>query len=138
MKKLNDKLVTPLYILFMFLKALVVLAFASWQATCIDPPLMAESFQIAFDETFINNGTKYRVNGQMYYDAKNNRERVDRVNGRYDLFCASVMPNVTTSCTQTTVNGKRYMIYPQKKQCCFCCDSEHGCGPLKRDWLKGA
>ena len=30
------------------------------------------------------------------------------------------------------------MDFPDKKYCCFCCDSSHGCGILARDWLKKA
>lgn len=74
----------------------------------------------------------------MYYDAKNNRERIDRTNGRYNLFCGGILPNVTTSCTHLVVQNKRWIIFPQRKQCCFCCDSQHGCGILKRNWLEGA
>lgn len=108
-------------------------------ALAVDPPQLPKSFQIAFDETYIDkNKTKFHVNGQVYYDSVNNRERVDRVNGRYNLFCGGVMPNTTTSCTQLTINDKRYLIYAQKKSCCFCCDSTHGCGILRRDWLDNA
>ena len=103
-----------------------------------DAPIFADSFKIAFDETDIINNTKYTISGQMFYDAANNRERIDRTNGRYENFCSSILPNTTTSCTHTVVNGKRYIIFPQKRVCCFCCDSAHGCGILKRDWLKGA
>ena len=39
----------------------------------------------------------------MFYDAINEKERVDRVNGQYDIFCGSVVPNYTTSCTQLVV-----------------------------------
>ena len=120
-------------------KILTVIAIVALSCVlCKDPPVLGDSFQVAFDETFIQNQTKYRINGQWYYDGKGGRERYDRVNGRYDLFCGDVMPNVTTPCTQTTVGGKRYIIYPQKKYCCFCCDSAHGCGVLKQDWLEGA
>lgn len=31
--------------------------------------------------------------------------------------------------------GKRYLDFPDKKYCCFCCDSAHGCGIVKPDWL---
>ena len=31
--------------------------------------------------------------------------------------------------------GKRYLDFPSKKYCCFCCDSSHGCGIVKKDWL---
>jgi hypothetical protein len=73
----------------------------------------------------------------MFYDATNNRSRFDRVNGQYNMFCNSLAPNQTTDCTDLVVGGKRYIWFPQKNQCCFCCDSDHGCGILKPDWLNG-
>jgi len=96
------------------------------------------AFHIAFDETVIQNSTAYKVNGQTFYDPKNNRERVDRTNGRYDLFCGTVLPNVTTPCQSYTVNNKRWLVFPNRSSCCFCCDSDHGCGILKPDWLADA
>jgi len=30
---------------------------------------------------------------------------------------------------------KRYLDFPSKNYCCFCCDSQHGCGITSRDWL---
>lgn len=96
------------------------------------------SFHINFDESYIQNQTTYRVNGQTFYDPQNNRERVDRTNGRYNLFCGTIIPNVTTPCQSYTVKDKRWIVFPQRQQCCFCCDSSHGCGILKPDWLKDA
>lgn len=104
----------------------------------VNPPLYDYAYHITFDEAFTINKTVYRVNGQTFYDPKNNRERVDRVNGRYDLFCGTVIPNVTTACQQITVENKRWLVFPQRSQCCFCCDSAHGCGILKADWLADA
>ena len=63
---------------------------------------------------------------------------MDRANGRYDLFCGTVLPNQTTPCQQLTVNKKRWIIYPAKNLCCFCCDAAHGCGILRPDWLNDA
>ena len=74
----------------------------------------------------------------MFYDPENKKERVDRTNGRYDLFCGTVFPNVSTPCQQITTNDKRWLIFPNKSSCCFCCDSAHGCGILRSDWLNGA
>ncbi len=54
------------------------------------------------------------------------------------MFCGGVLPNISTPCTHYTVQNKRYLAFPQKSQCCFCCDSAHGCGILKPDWLKDA
>jgi hypothetical protein len=45
---------------------------------------------------------------------------------------------VTTPCSHYAIDGKRWLVFPQKSQCCFCCDSAHGCGILKPDWLSGA
>ena len=45
------------------------------------------------------------------------------------------MPRVNTPCTHLTVNDKRYFIYPEKRQCCYCCNSTEGCGILRQDWL---
>ena len=73
----------------------------------------------------------------MWFDSENGMSRVDRTNGRYDPFCGTVL-NATTPCTQLVRDGKRYMIYPFVRTCCQCCDSEHGCGIMRRDWLKEA
>jgi hypothetical protein len=102
------------------------------------PPNYNYAYHIAFDEAFTVNKTVYRVNGQTFYDPANNRERVDRVNGRYDIFCGTVLPNVTTSCQHITADSKRWLVFPQRSQCCFCCDAAHGCGILKPDWLADA
>ena len=119
---------------------LILLIFAiSSLCVAVSPPTYDYSFHINFDETVIApNRTQYKVNGQTFYDPKSNRQRVDRVNGRYDLFCGSVLPNVTTPCQQITTDNKRWIVFPQKSQCCFCCDSAHGCGILKPDWLADA
>lgn len=69
----------------------------------VSPPNYNYAFHINFDESVAVNKTVYRVNGQTFYDPKNNRERVDRANGRYDLFCGTVLPNVTTPCQQIAV-----------------------------------
>ena len=34
--------------------------------------------------------------------------------------------------------GKRYLDFPTKKYCCYCCNSTNGCGILKNDWLSTA
>jgi hypothetical protein len=72
----------------------------------------------------------------MFYDATKNRQRADKVTGRYDPTCNSVLPNVTTKCQHLIVNDKRYIVFPEKQQCCFCCDASHGCGIVKPDWFK--
>lgn len=30
---------------------------------------------------------------------------------------------------------KRFLDFPDKKYCCFCCDGTHGCGIVASDWL---
>lgn len=120
------------------LKILAVVLCLAVSLQAPNPPTMPTPFQIAFDEANLNNGSTVRVNGQWYYDVANNRQRVDRTNGRYSSFCGSVLPNTTTPCTHLTVDNKRWIIFSQKKQCCLCCDAAHGCGVLKKDWLADA
>ena len=118
--------------------SILVLALCVGVLSDPSPPLYDFSYYSSFDDTFVVNGTNYEVNGQQFYDPKNNRERVDRTNGRYDGFCSGVIPNVSTPCIHYTVNNKRWLAFPQKKVCCFCCDSAHGCGILRSDWLRDA
>jgi hypothetical protein len=61
--------------------------------------------------------------------------RVDRTDGQYDLVCGSIAPNLTLACIQLIRDGKRYVIIPQQRRCCMCCDAAHGCGVMRRDWL---
>jgi hypothetical protein len=54
------------------------------------------------------------------------------------IFCGSILPKVNTYCTHLIRDKKRYIIFPLKRECCMCCDADHGCGILKRDWLSTA
>lgn len=99
------------------------------------PPVWSPSFYIAYDETFVKDSKSYTFNGQIYYDANNNRQRADKVDGKYDGICGSVLPGVSTPCQQLVVDNKRFVIFPKKEQCCFCCDAEHGCGLLRPDFF---
>jgi hypothetical protein len=55
-------------------------------------------------------------------------------------MCGTVLPNVTTSCQHYTLNNKRWIVYPEKQTCCFCCDAARSaqCGIMKPDILKDA
>ncbi len=63
--------------------------------------------------------------------------RVDRSDGQYDMFCSSVLPNVSTPCIFIMREKKRYILYPEKRICCYCCDDSHGCGLPAPDFLSG-
>jgi hypothetical protein len=102
-----------------------------------DAPLLHPSYQQYFDESY-KLDHNYTINGQMYYDAENSRGRIDRADGRFDVFCGTVMPQVVTPCTSLIVEGKLYLYFPRKKTCCFCCDEEHGCGVTPRDYFVGS
>ena len=100
-----------------------------------------DQFTIDFNETTsIPLFGEHYIYGTMYYDAVNNRERVDRHNGRYDRYCGNngFYNLFDTSCSHIIVDGDRYMYYPEKNDCCFCCDASSGCGIVKNDWLTGA
>lgn len=122
----------------MKISTLILLALVLGCIDCKDPPVYDYPFHITFDDIYIIANITYRVNGQTFYDPKNNRERVDRTNGQYNAFCGTVLPNVTAPCTLIARQNKRWVIFPTESQCCFCCDSAHGCGILRPDWLNGA
>jgi len=63
--------------------------------------------------------------------------RLDRNNGQYNTFCNTIVDG-RLPCIQLVRDEKRYMIFPSIRLCCFCCDASHGCGILRRDWLRTA
>lgn len=83
-------------------------------------------------------GKFHETRGQYFYDSVRGASLVTRENGRHDRYCGSVKPFQDTSCNHLTVNGRRYLVFPEKKYCCYCCADRHGCGIMRRDWLKGA
>lgn len=111
----------------------LLLAFATSQ---VDPPTWPDHFTQVFVETY--DTTKIHISGQLHYDSTRKMSRVDRVDGKHDAICGSIQPNISTGCTQLVRDDKRYIIFPERRVCCMCCDAAHGCGILNRDWLKTA
>jgi hypothetical protein len=78
------------------------------------------------------------TSGRMWYSSSMRMERVDREQGQYDRYCGSV-DKTSGPCTHLVrQDGKRYLIWPDKKKCYMCCDASKGCGLLSSDWLKTA
>jgi hypothetical protein len=65
-------------------------------------------------------------------------EVVERADGNGDRYCGSVHPFSRTPCRHVVVDSRRYLVFPELNDCCFCCDSGHGCGVLRPDWLDAA
>jgi hypothetical protein len=104
-------------------------------------PEWPETFTTTFDETMSYPVIgSHSTTGTFYYDYTSGRYRVDRANGRYDRYCGinGVKAFEDTPCSHIVVGGNRYIYYPDKDECCFCCDASHGCGLVKPDWLEGA
>jgi hypothetical protein len=114
---------------------LLVLALILAVAAQPKTPVWPVRFQQDFVESYTS--TQYHDIGKLWYDSERNMERLDRNNGKYISLCNSIT-NATTPCTQLVRDGKRYIIFPLVRLCCFCCDSAHGCGIMRRDWLSVA
>eukprot|EP00761_Pharyngomonas_kirbyi_P011356 gb/GECH01011381.1/.p1 GENE.gb/GECH01011381.1/~~gb/GECH01011381.1/.p1 ORF type:complete len:216 (+),score=26.28 gb/GECH01011381.1/:1-648(+) len=99
-------------------------------------PSWPKAFSMKFNETMSIVHT-YHTTGTYYYDAGQNVQRIDRADGKGDRYCGSVKSD-HTPCSHLVVDGVRYLVYPELKYCCPCCDAKHGCGVLKQDWLDGA
>lgn len=116
---------------------LVIAAFAVVAVLAIDPPVWPNTFSQKFVATFHNANQTHVSTGNHFYDFSNKRSRMDYKDGSWDFLCNTVV-NETTPCSFLTVGGKRYLLFPEKKVGCFCCDSAHGCGVLKPNWLDQA
>lgn len=115
-----------------------LLAFAA--AEVVNYPLWPDTFVQTFNETFkYPGGSDHYTTGTFYYNWPGRTYRVDRVNGRYDRYCGFNGSKMwkNTPCSQYVSNGDRYLYYPDLKECCYCCSSEHGCGILRPDWMNG-
>lgn len=119
------------------LKIFLVLVVLCLAYTQKQPPVWPATFSQRFVEEFFSNSSRHVTTGEHWYDSVNNRSKLVRQNGAYDSLCNSVQPG-NLECVNLVVGGKRYIIFPQTRKGCFCCDAAHGCGILRRDWLNGA
>ena len=81
---------------YLLLSLFLVLALAQ------NPPLWPQQFSMEFNETqrIIVAGT---AKGKWYYDAPNNRQVIERENGRHDRYCESVFQQQDTPCNHIVV-----------------------------------
>ena len=107
----------------------------------VAPPRFPDTFTQGFNEILsypvLGNHT---TSGTFHYDWTTQRYRIDRDNGRYDRYCGlnGFKALIDTPCSQIVVNGDRYIYYPEKSECCYCCSADHGCGILKPNWMDTA
>ncbi|XP_028413338.1 uncharacterized protein LOC114536209 [Dendronephthya gigantea] len=101
------------------------------------PPMFQQSFNETFTYPILGS---HSTSGTYYYDFENRRYKIVRENGRYDRYCGFNGEHTLsdTPCTQLVVKGQRWLIYPDKKECCKCCTSEQGCGVLFPTWMVNA
>ena len=76
----------------------------------VSPPVWPERFHQTFVESY--NSTHMHISAKYYYDSAKGYTRIDRLDGRFDMVCSSIMPNVSTPCTVLIRDKKRYMVYP--------------------------
>lgn len=117
------------------IKALLLTSAIILSVLAQNPPVWPVRFQQDFVESWIT--TPYKDAGKLWFDSERVMSRLDRNNGKYDPFCNTIT-TANTPCIQLVRESKRYLIFPLLRQCCFCCDSAHGCGILRRDWLRNA
>ncbi len=119
-------------------KTLCFLVFAGviiTEAPAVWPELFQENFDEKMSYPVFGSGT---TKGTFYYDHQNNRYVITRENGKWDRYCGTVYPFRSTPCTHIVSGGNRYLHFPEKNYCCFCCSAAQGCGMLKPDWTDGA
>jgi hypothetical protein len=108
------------------------------QGVLADPsPLWHKRFVLEFNET-TPPALNYRTDGKWWYDSTQSAELIHRTSGAGDRYCSTIYPLTRTSCQHLVVEGKRYLVFPEKKYCCMCCDAAHGCGIVSPTWLQDA
>lgn len=91
------------------IKAVIVGLLAFQVLTQVTPPVWPEVFHQSYVESY--NGSSLHTTGRIYYDAKRGLNRVDRQDGVNELFCGSILPNVSGPCTHLVRDKKRYIIH---------------------------
>ena len=109
--------------------------------TVSKPKVWADAWVSNFTENswyFLQgNGT---IKGTFKYqvDQTQARMRISRDTGKSDRFCGSIYPFSSTPCDHLIRDGKRYIVFPEKKYCCMCCTASQGCGVVKNNWAENA
>ena len=103
-------------------------------------PMWPNTFWQNFTETTHYVLGDHKTTGAYYYDWTVQSYRIDRANGKHDRYCGILGPYEfdDTPCNQYVTGGNRYIHYPEKRHCCFCCNSAHGCGMLFPGWMTNA
>lgn len=99
-----------------------------------DAPLWPETFSQDFIQS--DSDSKVYTSGKLFYDFRNNRQRMDLASDFNDAICQSISKDTSTKCNQIIVNDAMYVNLPDKNQCCKCCTATQGCTVEPRDWLK--
>ena len=117
----------------------LVICVLIYVAVSVDTPRWPDKWKATFNEKMtypvIGSG---ETAGTMAYDVTSGQYIVDRANGKWDRYCGSVYKFRNLRCTHYVSEGKRYLDFPEKNYCCYCCDAAHGCGILKPDWMSDA
>jgi hypothetical protein len=99
-----------------------------------DAPMWPETFSQDYIQS--DSSSKVYTSGKIFYDFKNNRQRMDLASDFNDAICQSISKDTQTQCSQIIVNDFMYVNLPDKNLCCKCCTAAQGCTVEPRDWLK--
>ena len=72
------------------------------------PPILAEHFSISY----LEHTPLFQEPGKLYYDAGNDRQRIDHPDANLTFPCRLGLPNVSTPCTEIARDDKLFLIYP--------------------------
>jgi hypothetical protein len=115
-------------------KSLIALLFLAVVVISVDPPMWPETF--TQDYVVSQTNVKIFSFGKIWYDIKNNMERVDLKDARLNQMCSALTQGQPGPCTQINKNGNLYVWLPEKNQCCKYCTAAQGCTIPPRNWLK--
>jgi len=100
-------------------------------------PVWPNVWSAKYDSVFVSlNGTvTWVTTGAFYYDYAHRQMRIDYADSRAAFTCDSFAPLKRTYCSIVFNSQGIWVNFPAVDYCCHCCDPDHGCAPLKPDWI---
>lgn len=105
-------------------------------------PVWPSNFTASWNEETLWSGVRDYTGGSTIYKWNNgvNPQMLwARFDGMADEYCEYSLPMpYETQCQHIVTGGIRYLSYPIIKQCCQCCNDEHGCGVPPPNFMANA
>jgi hypothetical protein len=103
------------------------------------PPISESVWATAWTANLTEGVGSAEGSAQYFYDYSQKSEKWIRPTGEYsqDGVCShDAKQSKSEPCVDLVTQGYRYIIHPRIQGCCLLGTFEHGCGPIRPDWIE--